>query len=57
MFIKLYAAAQAALASKKGATMVEYALLIALVALVATVGLTTLGSGLSSKFTAINGQL
>ena len=54
MFItKLYVAAQVALANKKGAAMVEYALLAALIAVAAITTVTTLGTTISAKFTAI----
>jgi pilus assembly protein Flp/PilA len=56
-FTKLYAAVQAALASKRGAAMAEYALLIALVAVVAITTLTTLGTTISGKFTSITTSL
>lgn len=55
MFItKLYVAAQVALANKKGAAMVEYALLAALIAVVSVVAITSLGTGISQKFTALS---
>ncbi|MGI4797445.1 MAG: Flp family type IVb pilin [Janthinobacterium lividum] len=50
---KLYVATQVALANKKGAAMVEYALLAALIAVVAIAAVTTLGTTISAKFTAI----
>ncbi len=40
-----------------GATMAEYALLIAVIALVAVAGAKTLGDNLSAKFTAIGGKI
>ncbi len=40
-----------------GATMAEYALLIAVIALVAVAGAKTLGDNLSSKFTTIGGKI
>jgi pilus assembly protein Flp/PilA len=42
-----------ALASKKGQSLVEYALIIALVAVVLIVGLTALSGGISNVFNAI----
>ena len=39
--------------NKKGATMVEYALVIVVVALVALVGLKTLGTSLNTQFNSI----
>lgn len=50
---KFYVAAQVALANKKGAAMVEYALLAALIAVVAVSALTTLGTNISTKFSSI----
>ena len=40
-----------------GATMIEYALMVALIAVVATTAVTTLGSTVSNKFTTINTSL
>jgi pilus assembly protein Flp/PilA len=40
-----------------GATMVEYALLVAFVALVAIVGVKTLGTHLSTLFTTVAGSV
>ena len=58
MFItKLYVAAQVALSDKKGAAMVEYALLAALIAVVVATAATTLGTTLSGKFLAISNSL
>lgn len=54
---KLYVAAQLALTDKKGAAMVEYALLAALIAVVAVTALSTLGGSISSKFTAVAGSI
>ncbi len=50
---KLYVAAQVALANKKGAAMVEYALLAALIAVVAVGTITTLGTNINTKFTVL----
>ncbi len=55
MFLtKLYVAAQVALSDKKGAAMIEYALLAALISIVAVTALTTIGSGVSAKFQAVS---
>ncbi len=54
---KLYVAAQVALANKKGAAMVEYALLAALIAVVVATAATTLGGSISSKFVSIAGSV
>jgi pilus assembly protein Flp/PilA len=42
---------------ENGATMVEYGLLIAFVAIVALVGIKLLGTGLSTLFTNVAGSL
>ncbi len=42
---------------EEGATMVEYGLLVAFIALVAIVGVKALGTGLNSLFTGISGSL
>lgn len=44
-------------ANKRGATAIEYAIIAALVALVAAVGLEALGTGLSTKFSGIVTQI
>lgn len=41
----------------RGATMVEYALLVSLIAIVAIVGVTLFGSALSTFFSDLAGQL
>ncbi len=53
-FTKLNDAVLNVLASKRGAAMVEYALLAALIAVVAIGTLTTLGTTISGKFTSIS---
>jgi len=50
---KLYVAAQVALANKKGAAMVEYALLAALIAVVAVGTITSLGTAINTKFNTL----
>jgi pilus assembly protein Flp/PilA len=42
---------------EEGATMVEYGLLVALIALVAIVGVTLLGSSLNGLFTNVAGSV
>lgn len=42
---------------EEGATMVEYGLLVALIAMVALAGVTTLGSNLSSLFNNVAGSI
>lgn len=41
----------------KGATMVEYALLVALIAIIAIAAITILGNKVSQKFSSIGSQL
>ena len=53
LMLKAYAAVRKFLGRKEGATMVEYALLVALIALVAAVDIQVLGTGLSSMFSDI----
>jgi pilus assembly protein Flp/PilA len=43
--------------SEKGATMVEYGLMVALIAIVVAVGATALGTGINTLFTTTNGKL
>ncbi len=43
-------------AGEGGATMVEYALMVALIAAVAVAAVTTLGTTVNSKFTPVNGS-
>ena len=42
------------LKAEEGAAMVEYALLVALIALVAIVGVTATGTGINAQFTKIS---
>ena len=42
---------------EEGATMVEYGLLVALIAVVVAVAATTLGTGIAGLFTTVNGSL
>ncbi len=53
MFIQLTHALRNVTADRKGAAMVEYALLLALVAAVAVSTLTTLGTNIQAQFDAI----
>ncbi|MER3419287.1 MAG: Flp family type IVb pilin [Chloroflexota bacterium] len=46
-----------ALRSEKGATMVEYGLMVALIAVVALAAVTTLGQNVASKFNQIAGAI
>lgn len=45
------------LRDEDGATMVEYGLLVALIAMVALVGVTTLGNNLKSLFNSVAGSI
>ncbi len=54
---KLAAKVRAMRGSERGATMVEYALIVVLIALVVAVGAAVLGSGISSLFSSIAGTL
>lgn len=45
------------LGSEDGASMVEYALVVALIGLVAAAGAVLVGGGLSTMFTGIGGEL
>lgn len=42
---------------EEGATMVEYGLLVALIAMVALIGVTTLGGNLQSLYTTVAGSV
>jgi pilus assembly protein Flp/PilA len=42
---------------ERGAALVEYALLVALIAVVSIIALTTLGGGIKDKFTEVNNSL
>ena len=42
---------------ERGAALVEYALLVALIAVVCIIALTTLGGGIRDKFTEVNNSL
>jgi pilus assembly protein Flp/PilA len=42
---------------ERGAALVEYALLVALIAVVCILALTTLGGGISEKFNQVNSSL
>jgi len=57
MLIKLYVKLQDLMNREEGQDLVEYALVVALVAFGATAALKTLGTGLSSVFTNISSTL
>ncbi len=52
-----YLQARLNLKSERGAALVEYALLLALIAVVCIVALTTLGKQASSKFTTVGNSI
>jgi pilus assembly protein Flp/PilA len=52
-----YISARLNLKSERGAALVEYALLLALIAVVCIVALTTLGKQASSKFTDVGSSI
>ena len=54
---KFILGAKSFLADETGATMVEYALMVALVAVVAIAGVTTLGTAISTQFTSVAGSV
>jgi pilus assembly protein Flp/PilA len=57
LILKLYVKIQALIDRNEGQDLVEYALVVALVAFGATAALQTLGSGLNSAFTNISSTL
>jgi pilus assembly protein Flp/PilA len=57
LILKLYIKIQALMNHEEGQDLVEYALVVALVACGATAALQTLGSGLNSAFTNISSTL
>ena len=54
---KLLATAKKFTTDESGATMVEYALMVALVAAVCVVAVTALGTALSGQFTTVAGNV
>lgn len=57
LFLAIYMRLQNLMHNEEGQDLVEYALLIALVALVAIASVTTLGSNVSAIFTRIGNSL
>ncbi|HWE86690.1 MAG TPA: Flp family type IVb pilin [Terracidiphilus sp.] len=55
--LKLYVMGQNFFAAEEGQDLVEYALVVALIALAATAGLNTLSSDLSAAFSSIGGTI
>lgn len=54
---KFFALSKKLFRSEEGASMVEYGLLVGLIAIVVAVGATTLGGGIKGLFTSANGSL
>jgi pilus assembly protein Flp/PilA len=54
---KLIASAKRFMSDDSGATMVEYALMVALVAAVCVVAVTALGTALTGQFTSVAGSV
>ena len=57
MFKKQASAVWCVMVCRRGAAMVEYALLAALLSLVASVALTTLGTNIKTMFTTLAGKV
>lgn len=57
MMLKLYIKAQNLLSSDEGQDLVEYALVVALIALAATAGMKVLATDLSNAFSNVGSQL
>ena len=57
LLLKLFVKMQTLMVREEGQDLVEYALVVALVAFGATAALQTLGSGLNSAFTTISSTL
>jgi pilus assembly protein Flp/PilA len=54
---RFIAAAKKFVRGEEGATMVEYGLMIALIAAVSVAVVKTIGTGLNASFTSVNGSL
>ena len=54
---KLISCAKKFLAGESGATMVEYGLIVALIAVVALAAVTAVGTGVASNFNNVAGEL
>jgi pilus assembly protein Flp/PilA len=57
MLLKMYVKFQGLMNREEGQDLVEYALLVALIALFASVAVKSVGTGLSTAFTTISTQL
>jgi pilus assembly protein Flp/PilA len=54
---RLYALATAILREEQGQDLIEYALVVALIAFAATVGMNTVASGINNAFSVISSKL
>jgi len=57
LYIAMQSKIQSMLKDEKGATMVEYALMVALVAVIAIAAVTLLGTNVASRFNQIAGSI
>lgn len=57
ILLKLYVKVQVLLSQEEGQDLVEYALIVALIALAATVGMKTLATAINSGFTTLGTTL
>ncbi len=57
MLVRAWTKVEAYLRSDRGATMVEYGLMVALIAVVAIAAVTLLGGNVSSKFNQVAGAI
>ncbi len=57
ILLKLYIKVQVLLSNEEGQDLVEYALIVALIALAATVGMKTLATAINSGFTTLGTTL
>lgn len=57
MYVAMQSKMQSMVKDEKGATMVEYALMVALIAVVAMAGVTLIGTGTLGTFTNVAGSI
>jgi pilus assembly protein Flp/PilA len=57
VLLNLYLKVQTSISGDEGQNMVEYALIVALIAFGATVAMSSLGNGLNNAFTNISSQI
>ena len=55
--LALYSPQRISLGQEKGATMIEYALMVALIAIVATTAVKSVGTTVNTKFSSISSSL